>query len=193
MELFSSVFHLMSGPTLFITGFRTPYLWLSVLTSLSESRFSLLHPAPCLRRFWWVSCSRRLCSFCLPSLFLVFSYTWSLPPPLSASCFGLTPFRLTFPLLVSSESCWPGPEVLCLMFLVGKLADLHVDLFSLPANSKSSSLVIFPPIYSGLPGLRLCFSSSCLTLRLWCQVSHCRCVLCLVFRFQNHSSTFWFQ
>ena len=61
----------------------------------------------------------------------------------SDSCFDLKTFWLTIPLLVSSELGRPGPEGSCTLFLVGKLAGCQKDVFSLPAGSRSSSLVYF--------------------------------------------------
>ena len=57
----------------------------------------------------------------------------------------------------------------------------------------SSGQVIFQPVSGRLRNLCFCFSESCLILRVLCQASHCRWFFCLVFWFQNHSSTFWFQ
>ena len=62
-------------------------------------------------------------------------------PCCSDYIFSLPRYWLTFPLLVSWEPCRPGTEVLCTVFLVGKLTCQQVDIFSLPAGSTSFSLV----------------------------------------------------
>ena len=97
--------------TLSMTHLRPPHLGALCLQDPSEPSFLHLFCQPCPFRPRWLSCSRCLSSFRFPWLFTVLSDPWSSPLPSICPSFRLTPFRFSWPLLVSSKSQWQGSEV----------------------------------------------------------------------------------
>ena len=180
----------MSGPTLFMIGSQTPYLWLPVSMRFIRVGFP---PPPPLMSAPFLPFVLHLPHNLIPSILL------HMVPAIAILSLVLGPHAVPthLPSVGIVGILLTRPEVSCTMFFVGKLAGWQVNAFSLPAGSMSSSLVYLQDKLSSRQFLAdyrasISFSGCCLILHLQFQASHFRWFLCLVFRFQDHSSRFWF-